>query len=1331
MNEAPKRRKWKHWVLVAAAVVVALPVAVVAVLWSGAADATVRRAVVSELARMTGGRVALQRFHFDPWRLRVTLDNLTIHGREPSGTPPFFHAQRLQVDLRVDSLWKRQISLGDVEVLRPEVHVRVEADGSTNVPAPATPRSPSATPLRQRLFALVVRRLRLVDGNMLFNNVRIPLVAQGGRFELALDYSDAQGRRRYLGDLRWQQMELVARRYLPFPSDVSVRFTLEPDSFSVTQFVWRLPRSSVDAQVQVAGFVHPVWSFRYRGRLDLQDLRTILRKPNSPTGQVDFNGNGKFTGGKLALSGGYAAEAITMSLQWFHTGGMVSRGSYHTDGRTLEVPDFTARAMGGMVNGKVHLDFHGLKFHVDAHAQGVSLASLLAAVNNPHMPVEPLHWGGAVDIRAVTTWTADFKDVDSRGISIWAPPLVVQPGMVPATARLDYHYNMGSRSVSLTSSEISTPSSRIQMNGVLGARDSSIEAIFDSQDLRPWDDFINRLRGADAEHQIIGGRFHWKGTLSGPIDGPTFAGHVAGSDARYGDLYWDEIEGDMSYSPDGFRLTQGRARRRDSSAQIELSLTLDDWNFGPDNPWNFDATLSRTETGGLQALLGSSFPVHGLLSGTFHGSGTRAKPEFRGLFDVMAPEAWGWRFDRARGEIELNRNELRIYNAELRLLPPPSSGGAKTPLAPGMLTGNFLYRMADHQTEFHLTGAVLPLEGIRQIQTARLPVGGKLSFQVNGEGALTSPRMQGSLRLVDLRLGSDVVGSFDGRLNSDGTRLTLQVDSAMSTGSLHGRLQVGLNDDYPITGSGSIAQLDLNALISSALHLSALTGKSQVNGQFTLSGELLRPETLVVEGNISHIAFDYQYVKLENVGPVQFAYRRDEIRVQQANLRGVDSDFHITGFARFAGDRALDLRVAGTVNLRLFGGFVPDLDARGPAQIDAGIGGSISTPRITGRVHVQNASLRYGDFPAGLSQVTGDFVFDTSRLVFDNITAETGGGKLQLSGSLSYSGGAPRYDITARSTQVRIRYPVGMSWLAGGTLRLSGTAQSGLLSGRVTVDRLLMSEGFDLASLLVSSNEPVRAPSTTSAFLRNLQLDVQADSSPNARLEWPNGRFQVEASLRARGTWDRPILLGNIHLLSGEMQFRGNRYQLTRGDLNFVNPFRLDPVINLEATTTIRQYEVTLDFSGPASHLTMSYRSDPPLPSSDIVALLALGQTGEESQLRGPTAVRTPEMGATTLLSEAISSQLGGRVQRLFGISHFSVDPFLAGTTAGQNTAARVTIEQQFSRNLTITYITNVTSTQQQVIQIEYTVRRDISIVALRDENGTFGIDVVFKKRFK
>ncbi len=1322
------RRPWLWAAGAVAALGLLIPLGLLALLWSGWADGWMQRAVAGQIAKVTGGRVELGRMRLDALHLRVVLEDLTVHGREPAGTPPFFHAERLDVAAGIDNFWPRRISLRNLELIGPSIHVRFEKDGSNNAPAPR-PSTEGATPLRQRLFSFLIRRVRIVDGELLINDVRIPLVAQGGRLEFGLDYSETEHTPAYFGELKWREFQIAVRRYLPFGNDLSVRFEARPNSFSVTQLVWTLPHSSIDAQFGVPSFAEPYWAFRYRGKLGLEDIRTLMRKPSTPDGRVEFAGRGRYSGGKLALDGDYDAQDIALHFQWFHAGGIGSRGSYHADSKQLTVPDFSATAFGGSLGGRVGLVFDGLRFRTETRASGFRLSSVLAAVDNPSFPVNPLHWAGSMDIDAVTTWNADFKDLDARGTTYWGPPNELGRGEIPVSARLEYHYSMASNSVSIGASEITTPASRVQMSGTLG-RNSAIDVTFETEDLVPWDDFINRLRDQKGKPKLIAGKARWQGRISGPLSGPTFAGHVRAEQARYEALYWDSLEGDMIYEPDLFRFERGNARRGPSSAQFELSLFLQDWHFNPEASWSFEATLVRTDSEGLQAVLGWDYPVHGLISGTFRGGGTRSAPQMQGLFDILEPQAWNWRFDRARGEIAVSREQVRINNAELRLLPPPARGGAQTPPA-GLLTGNFLLRTGEREASFDLTGAALPMEGIQRIQSPSLPVGGRLSFQLRGEGPLAAPRVQGSLRLVDLRIADDVLGSFQGRLESDGRRMKLDVDSEISTGQLHGHAEAALSGAYPVTAQVRLEKIDLDPLLTAGLRLKARTGHSSMDGEVKLSGNLREPESLVWDANLSRVAVSYASVSLESSGAVRLQYSRDQIRIEQANLRGAESDFRVRGTARFTGDQALGLEVAGQVNLRLMEALDPKLDTQGPARVDASIGGTLANPRITGRVRLEDSSVRYGDFPAGLSRLKGDLVFDSSRLIFDNLTAETGGGSIAMDGAITYMNSAVRFDVTARSDRVRIRYPAGMSWLAGGTLRLTGNAEAATLSGRVTVERLLMAEGLDLGSLMAASVEPLSAPGTTSNFLRNLQFDIQADLAPNARLEWTSARFQTEASMRVRGTWEHPILLGHLHLLNGEMQFRGNRYQLSRGDVNFANPFRLDPVINIEAVTTIRQYEVTVNFTGPASHLTMSYRSDPPLPSSDIIALLALGQTGQETALRGSPTTQTTPSGATTLLSEAISSQLGGRIQRLFGISHFSVDPFLTNTTAGSGTTARVTISQQISRDLIITYVTNITSTQQQIIQIEYAVRRDVSIVALRDENGTFGVDVVFKKRLK
>jgi len=50
---------------------------------------------------------------------------------------------------------------------------------------------------------------------------------------------------------------------------------------------------------------------------------------------------------------------------------------------------------------------------------------------------------------------------------------------------------------------------------------------------------------------------------------------------------------------------------------------------------------------------------------------------------------------------------------------------------------------------------------------------------------------------------------------------------------------------------------------------------------------------------------------------------------------------------------------------------------------------------------------------------------------------------------------------------------------------------------------------------------------------------------------------------------------------------------------------------------------------------------------------------------------------------------------------------------------------------LTVTYSTNVSQSSQQIIQMEYNVSRNLSIVALRDQNGIVSFDVRIRQRKK
>jgi translocation and assembly module TamB len=211
-------------------------------------------------------------------------------------------------------------------------------------------------------------------------------------------------------------------------------------------------------------------------------------------------------------------------------------------------------------------------------------------------------------------------------------------------------------------------------------------------------------------------------------------------------------------------------------------------------------------------------------------------------------------------------------------------------------------------------------------------------------------------------------------------------------------------------------------------------------------------------------------------------------------------------------------------------------------------------------------------------------------------------------------------------------------------------------------------------------------------------------------------------------------VLGRVDILEGEANFNGIKFRLERGDLTFANPVAIEPQINLQATTHVRNYDLDVTVTGTPDRLAVNYRSEPPLPKSDIIALLALGRTSEESEQLQQQSGQTmfTDQASNLIINQAINSTVSSRMQKLFGASRIKIDP--QGLTTETNPTARgpqVTIEQQFANNISLTYSTNVAQSSQQIIQGEYYFNPSISIVGTRDQNGVISFDIRVRRRKK
>jgi translocation and assembly module TamB len=306
--------------------------------------------------------------------------------------------------------------------------------------------------------------------------------------------------------------------------------------------------------------------------------------------------------------------------------------------------------------------------------------------------------------------------------------------------------------------------------------------------------------------------------------------------------------------------------------------------------------------------------------------------------------------------------------------------------------------------------------------------------------------------------------------------------------------------------------------------------------------------------------------------------------------------------------------------------------------------------------------------------------------------------------------------------------------VANASLNLTGTSDSSMLSGTLTVLRTGINLQSDFSSFLARSAEPVQTPSARQGLLGGMSFDVQIETAPDIQLESSlTENLQAEANLRLRGTASNPAVLGRINITQGKLTFFGTKYTLTQGSISFYNPLKVEPILNIDLETKARGIDVTLAVSGPLTKLTLTPRSDPPLQFSEIVALLATGRTptSDPSLLMQQSSEPQSwnQMGASALLGSAIANPVAGRLQRFFGVSKLRIDPTLTGVQ--NNPQARLTLEQQVTPAITFTYTTNVTTTNPQIVQVEWALSSLWSAVALREENGLFGVDFFYKRRFK
>jgi translocation and assembly module TamB len=422
-----------------------------------------------------------------------------------------------------------------------------------------------------------------------------------------------------------------------------------------------------------------------------------------------------------------------------------------------------------------------------------------------------------------------------------------------------------------------------------------------------------------------------------------------------------------------------------------------------------------------------------------------------------------------------------------------------------------------------------------------------------------------------------------------------------------------------------------------------------------------------------------------------------------------------------------NLTVDGRINLNLLNFAARDTFFSGFADVAIRLVGPNSTARLNGTANVDNASIStfLGSDRVSFDRIKTTLIFTSNQVQMEEATGYLGGGKFVASGGALLEGlQLKEFRLDLNGNNVTVPLPQDFNTTGDAQLQVSGRRFGAAeplqiaIAGRVNAKRSIYTKDIDLANI-VGARHDVGLSSGGDTTLSPLQFDLTIEGRDALIVRNNVADLTASVSLRLTGDADNPQVSGRITANSGTIFFRKDRYIVQRGVLEFPPNTYIEPVINLQAETEIAGYQVFVNLSGPLTdteQLSAVVRSSPALPQADVVSLITTGNlSNTESGI--PTLAQTGINTAAEIIADTIiNAPVRKATDKLFGLNIFEIDPIISGQRL--NPSARLTVGRQINNNLRVTYSTNLSQDQNQVLAFEYRVSNKLSFVAQYEQRS-------------
>ena len=1286
------------------------------------------------------------------WDGRYQVEDLVIDGLTPQSRP-FLTAKRIDLSMPWSTLFNRRVVFDEIEMTDWRMYVetfpasREYPNGRHSFPrfTRQGPRGPSR-------WTTTLQYVRAHRGEFTYQDHGTPWSTVARNLEVIV----SRPANEYRGQANFSNGTVAIQSYVPMRADMTSTFKIEGGQvlFDRIDLTTDGAKSVVTGHVDLARW--PEQLYHVKSRIHFPRMRELFfaRDTFSLYGDGDFNGTFHLFKGGRELKGSFYSRLAGVNAYRFSD----LQGSLIWLPNRFAVTEATARFYGGQSSftyAMAPLGTPGVRARAtfDAEYRDVDLLTFTNLFE-----LEGLRVAGRATGRSLLEWPLGrFAERTAKGVVTIASPdgtrlltrqipvdeidAAAQRGepfgpfsnhlpLAPVPMGGEVRYALSPDWIEIAPSRIATPDTYVEFEGrtAYGER-SNIPFHVTSSDWQESDRLLAGLMtafGAPTRAFPIGGYGTFDGIMTNSFRRPRIEGAFTGERMVAWDVVWGSARGtaviENSYTDvKDVVITAGASSiradgrfslgypRRDGGEEINARVRI------------VDRPLADLR----HAFRLDDYPVDGRFSGEYHVYGKYETPFGFGTMTIADGVAYGEPFEQATAALRFEGAGVRLDNIDVR-----KGGGRGTGAAFVGWEGTYA---------FNFTSRRIPVESLGAAKTSTVPLSGFLDFTAGGAGTFENPRYDVTGSISDFFAGDEGIGQVVADLSIRGEILTVKVEAASSRLAVSGAGRIALTDEMDAELSFRVSDTSLDPYVRAFNpQLSPFT-TAVASGSIRVVGELANIDHLLVDATVDSLdmrLFDY---RLRNATPIKVALDRHSVRLAEMRLVGEETELDVTGVVSLHDER-IAMRANGLANLGILQGFASNVRSSGRATVQAAFEGPMRNPAVTGTLRIEEGRIRHFDLPHALEGINGAVNLDSRGLQLDGLRARLGGGDVQFGGRITIEGYRPsRLDVTMTGRDMRLRFPAGMRSVVDADLGLAGTVDQMTLGGNVLVRSAVYTRRFDAGGgLFELAGGATTQTSTSLPTSLPLRYDVRISAPSTLRIENNTVRVVSSADLQLRGTFDRPLLLGRAEIERGEVLFEGRRYVVTRGTIDFNNPTRIEPFIDVEAETRVRvpaqTYQVTVRALGTFDRLSTELSSDPPLSQVEVLGLLFADLSpGELPEARGYSETLTPQQQllqerAARALTGQISSEVGRVVEQTFGVDTFQLTPSVTDVyqqSSRFEPGARLTVGKRLSNRAYLTYSRSLSSTQRdQIILLEYDQTDRLSWILSRNEDRTYALDV-------